>query len=69
MRSTSASVSAGSSVPCGTRTTKWMRERIDSVFQAVKSTLVPFSSSWRIAIRRSRTPVVYRSRGRYTSAE
>lgn len=58
MRSVSASVRSGSSVPAGTRTTKWSRDRIDSVFQAVKSTLVPPSSSLRMSMSRSRTPVV-----------
>ncbi|CAM5688680.1 hypothetical protein SMICM304S_03231 [Streptomyces microflavus] len=64
MRSASASVRCASSVPGGTRMTKCSRERIDSVFQAVKSTLVPPSSSFRMSISRRRTPVVYRSRGR-----
>lgn len=58
MRSLSASDSWGSSVPCGTRTTKCSRDRIDSVFQAVKSTLMPPSSSFRMSMIRRRTPVV-----------
>lgn len=45
-------------VEAGTRTTKCSRERIDSVFQAVKSTLLPPSSSLRMSISRRRTPVV-----------
>lgn len=58
MRSTSASVSFASSVPGLTRTTKCSRDRIDSVFQAVKSTLMPPSSSFRMSMIRSRTRVV-----------
>ncbi|CAM5621641.1 hypothetical protein SALBM217S_02894 [Streptomyces griseoloalbus] len=58
MRSLSLSDRGRSSVPCGTRTTKCSRERTDSVFQAVKSTLTPPSSSLRMSMIRSRTAVV-----------